>query len=144
MHLTRVLRLGRLVAALTAASGLTSRAIAQQTGSIRGTVTDSASTRGISGAQVSVTIAGTTRGALTNDAGEYTINAVPAGSGTARAQRIGFAPMEGQVTVTAGQTAVLNFVLAASARTLSEVVVVGYGTSNRANVSSAIASVTAE
>jgi TonB-linked SusC/RagA family outer membrane protein len=144
MHLPRALRLVSLVAALIATSGLTSHAFAQQTGSVRGTVTDSASNRGISGAQVTVTVAGTTRGALTNDAGDYTIAGVPVGSGTTRAQRIGFAPMNGQITVSAGQTAVANFVLAASARTLSEVVVVGYGTSNRANVSSAIASVTAE
>jgi TonB-linked SusC/RagA family outer membrane protein len=39
---------------------------------------------------------------------------------------------------------VADFSLVASARTLSEVVVVGYGTSSRQNVSSAIASVTAE
>jgi TonB-dependent SusC/RagA subfamily outer membrane receptor len=47
------------------------------------------------------------------------------------------------VTVTpAGVTA--DFALVASARALSEVVVVGYGTTSRQNVSSAIASVTAE
>jgi hypothetical protein len=108
---------------------------------LRGTVTDSASGRGIGGAQVTVT--GTTRGGLTNDAGAYTIRDVPVGTATVRAQRIGFAPADRQVTVTpAGVTA--DFALVASARTLSEVVVVGYGTSSRQNVSSAIASVTAE
>src|SRR5215203_787666 len=142
MHLTRALRLGGLVAALLATTGLASRATAQQTATVRGTVTDSASNRGISGAQVTVT--GTTRGGLTNDAGEYVIRDVAAGSVRVRAQRIGFAPAEALVTVSAGQTTVANFVLAASARTLSEVVVVGYGTSSRQNVSSAISSVTAE
>src|SRR5215203_906272 len=141
MHLTRALRLGGLVAALLATTGLASRATAQQTATIRGTVTDSASGRGIGGAQVTVT--GTTRGGLTNDAGAYIIRDVPVGTATVRAQRIGFTPANHQVTLTpAGVTA--DFSLVASARTLSEVVVVGYGTSSRQNVSSAIASVTAE
>jgi TonB-linked SusC/RagA family outer membrane protein len=142
MHLTRALRLGGLVAVLLATTGLASRATAQQTGTVRGTVTDSASSRGIGGAQVTVT--GSTRGGLTNDAGEYVIRDVPAGTVTMRVQRIGFTPADAQVTVSAGQSVTANFTLVASARTLSEVVVVGYGTSSRQNVSSAIASVTAE
>jgi TonB-linked SusC/RagA family outer membrane protein len=141
MHVVRLIRSAGLVAALLAATGLVSRASAQQTGTIRGTVTDSASGRGIGGAQVTIT--GTTRGGLTNDAGAYIIRDVPVGTVTVRAQRIGFTPADRQLTVTpAGVTA--DFTLVASARTLSEVVVVGYGTTNRQNVSSAIASVTAE
>ena len=93
------------------------------------------------GAQV--TVAGTQIGALTNDAGEYTIRNVPPGTVTVRAQRIGFTPSDIRVAVTAGATATADFSLVPVARTLSEVVVVGYGTTNRQNVSSAIASVTA-
>ena len=141
MHVVRLVRSVGLVAALLAATGFVSRASAQQTGTIRGTVTDSASGRGIGGAQVTVT--GTTRGGLTNDAGAYIIRDVPVGTVTVRAQRIGFTPVDRQLTVApAGVTA--DFALVASARTLSEVVVVGYGTSSRQNVSSAISSVTAE
>jgi len=141
MHVVRLVRSAGLVAALLAATGFVSRVSAQQTGTIRGTVTDSASGRGIGGAQVTVT--GTTRGGLTNDAGAYIIRDVPVGTVTVRAQRIGFTPVDRQLTVApAGVTA--DFALVASARTLSEVVVVGYGTSSRQNVSSAISSVTAE
>jgi TonB-linked SusC/RagA family outer membrane protein len=141
MHVVRLVRSAGLVAARLAATGFVSRASAQQTGTIRGTVTDSASGRGIGGAQVTVT--GTTRGGLTNDAGAYIIRDVPVGTVTVRAQRIGFTPVDRQLTVApAGVTA--DFALVASARTLSEVVVVGYGTSSRQNVSSAISSVTAE
>ena len=141
MHVVRLIRSAGLVAALLAATGFVSRASAQQTGTIRGTVTDSASGRGIGGAQVTVT--GSTRGSLTNDVGAYIIRDVPVGAATVRAQRIGFTPIDRQVTVTpAGATA--DFALVASARALSEVVVVGYGTTSRQNVSSAIASVTAE
>src|SRR4029079_17455456 len=124
-----------------AAPAVTREAGAQQTGAVRGTVTDSASNRGIAGAQVTIT--GSTRGALTNDAGEYTIRNVPTGSTTVRAQRIGFTPAERRINVAANETVVADLTLAAASRTLSEVVVVVYGTSSRQNVSSAIASVTA-
>ena len=141
MIVARVLRGTALAAIALAASALTQRAHAQQTGTVRGTVTDSASARGIAGAQVTIT--GSTRGGLTNDVGQYTIRDVPPGTITVRAQRIGFTPVDRTVTVTANGTAVADFTLATSARTLSEVVVVGYGTSSRQNVSSAISSVTA-
>ena len=77
-----------------------------------------------------VTVAGTQIGALTNDAGEYTIRNVPPGTVTVRAQRIGFTPSDIRVAVTAGATATADFSLVPVARTLSEVVVVGYGTTN--------------
>src|SRR5690349_12663375 len=142
MRVVRTIHSAGLVAALLAASAFTGRAHAQQTATIRGTVTDSASARGIAGAQVTVT--GSTRGGLTNDAGEYIIRDVPIGTVSLRAQRIGFAPADRQVTLTAAGATGVDFSLVASARTLSEVVVVGYGTASRQNVSSAIASVTAE
>jgi TonB-linked SusC/RagA family outer membrane protein len=141
MHVARVLHRAALVAIALAASAITQQAHSQQTGIDRGTVTDSASARGIAGAQVTIT--GSTRGGLTNDAGEYTIRGVPTGTVTIRAQRIGFAPADRSVTVAANETVVADFTLASSARTLSEVVVVGYGTSSRQNVSSAITSVSA-
>jgi len=125
-------------------SGLAADAQAQS-GSIRGSVLATDSTtpgrRPVPGAQV--TVVGTQLGALTNDAGEYTIRNVPPGTVTVRAQRIGFTPSDIRVAVNAGATATADFALVAVARTLSEVVVVGYGTSSRQNVSSAIASVTA-
>jgi TonB-linked SusC/RagA family outer membrane protein len=145
MHVVRVLCCVTIVAFVGAVRAMDARAQTGQTGTISGSVLVSDSTqpgrRAIAGAQVSVV--GTTLGALTNDAGEYTIRNVPAGTVTVRAQRIGFAPSDTRVTVTSGGTSTAVFGLVPVARTLSEVVVVGYGTSSRQNVSSAIASVTA-
>jgi TonB-dependent SusC/RagA subfamily outer membrane receptor len=111
---------------------------AQQTGTITGTVTDSVGRTPVPGAQI--TIVGTSRGAVTNEQGQYTIRAVPLGNATVNAQRLGFSPQQRRVQVTAGEVTV-NFTMGAVATTLSEVVSVGYGTSSRHEVSSAIASI---
>jgi TonB-linked SusC/RagA family outer membrane protein len=110
-----------------------------QTGVVRGTVLDSASRRPVEG--VAVTISTSNIGALTNDAGVYVIRGVPAGSHTVRAARLGFAAASRQVTVTAGDTATADFEMRAAALNLSQVVVVGYGTANRREVTNSIATV---
>jgi TonB-linked SusC/RagA family outer membrane protein len=112
---------------------------AQATGTIRGTVTDSTNRRGVPGVQL--TIAGTTRGTVTNDNGAYTLTAVPAGAVTIRAQRLGYASQSRSVTVVAGDVVTADFALHPVATVLSAVVSVGYGTASRQDVSSAIASV---
>ena len=117
-------------------------AAAQESGAIRGTVTDSSSGQPIVGAQVTVT--GTTLGTVTGEDGAYTLRNIPARAVTVRAQRIGFAPLERDITLAASDTATVNFALVPIAAQLSEIVVVGYGTTTRQGVSSAIASVGAE
>ncbi|HYD54313.1 MAG TPA: carboxypeptidase-like regulatory domain-containing protein, partial [Gemmatimonadaceae bacterium] len=126
--LARAFLLG--VAALLGAVGT---AQAQSVGSIRGTVTDSTTSQPIPG--VSVVVVGTTRGALTDASGRYVIRGVPAGTASVRAQRIGFAPLTRSTAVAADQEATLDFTMRAQAAVLSEVVVVGYGTRSRAEVS---------
>lgn len=115
---------------------------AQGGGTVRGAVTDSSSGQPIIGAQVTVT--GTTLGTITGEDGRYVLRNVPARAVTVRAQRIGFAPSEHDLTLAANDTATLNFALTPIAAQLSEIVVVGYGTSTRSGVSSAIASVGSE
>ena len=115
---------------------------AQGSGTVRGAVTDSSSGQPIAGAQVTVT--GTTLGTITGEDGRYVLRNVPARAVTLRAQRIGFAPSEQDVTLAASDTATLNFTLIPIAAQLSEIVVVGYGTSTRSGVSSAITSVGSE
>jgi TonB-linked SusC/RagA family outer membrane protein len=115
------------------------RVVAAQTGVIRGTLTDSATGRGIGAAQV--TIPGTTRGVVTDDQGRYTLGGLSAGSIAVSIQRIGFAAAQRRVTVGPGETVTLDVVLRAVATTLNEVVTIGYGTTSRANVTSAIATV---
>lgn len=108
--------------ALSLLTLVSTTAEAQATGSIRGKVLNEAQ-RPISGATVS--IVGTARGGLTNPQGEYVIANVPLGSQTVRAQMIGFARKDMAVTVSSGQPATADFVLATQALSLDEVVVTG-------------------
>jgi TonB-linked SusC/RagA family outer membrane protein len=133
----------RGVLAVVGAAGLSAAlavtAAAQQGGTIHGTITDSVGHAPIAGVQVVVT--GSTRGALTNETGQYTLRDVPPGTVPLTATRLGFSPVQRRVTVTAGGTTTADFALTPIAAVLSEVVSVGYGTSSRHEVSSAIASV---
>jgi len=142
MMLCRLTRGAALAAVILATPLAARRAEAQQTGTIRGVVTDSATQRGVPGAQVIVT--GTSRAALTSDLGVYMLRGVPVGPTSVRVQRLGFASAERRVTVVAGDTVTADFTVRPVAALLSEVVSVGYGSSSRQNVSSAIASVSSE
>ena len=96
---------------------------AQDTGTIRGHVVEAASGRGLSDVQVTVT--GTTRGAVTNANGDFTIDNVPAGAYTVAARRIGYARRVTSVTVSAGQTARADFSLTIAATQLDAIVTTG-------------------
>jgi iron complex outermembrane receptor protein len=123
----RILRIfvGPLALALAAPLGIVAQ---QQTGSIRGTV--SAET-GTPLANVGVTLVGTARTTATNARGEYRLTA-PSGTHTLRARVIGYAALERQVTVVAGETTTVNFQLVASALALSGVTVIGSRTARTA------------
>lgn len=138
----------RLWSALLVAAGclattlVPSSAQAQATGFIKGTVIDSASRRPVDGVQV--VVAGSTLGALTSAGGTYVIRNVPVGTYSVRATRLGFGPAQRSVTVAALDTAVADFTLRAAALNLSQVVVVGYGTANRREVTNAVTTVRSE
>jgi TonB-linked SusC/RagA family outer membrane protein len=134
MKLTRRVVVG-IIAMLTS----TALAHAQQTGTLRGTVTDSAAHSAIAGVQV--TIAGSQLRAVTNTSGQYVIRAVPAGAATVSANRLGYAPVQRTVRVIGGDTLTLNLAINAVSVTLAQVVSVGYGTASRHDVSSAIVSI---
>lgn len=113
------------LAVLTAISFSTT-ASAQETGTgrIAGTVTDSANGRPLS--SVSVSISGTRLGAVTDTAGRYAINAVPAGTHSLETRRIGYAPKQvPDVNVTAGATTTVDLQIMAAALTLEAVVTTG-------------------
>src|SRR5215213_7308267 len=112
-----------LAGGLLSAAGLGAQ---EPTGTITGVVTDSASQAGVPGVRVNVV--GSDLNALTRDDGRYTLLNVPAGLHAIRASRIGFVAQERPVTVVAGQPATVDFVMNPSAVTLTDVVVVGYGT----------------
>ncbi len=114
-------------------------AAAQGTASVTGRVVDSVAAQPISG--VRVTIAGRANGTLTDHDGRYLLQGLAAGPATVRVQRIGFAPAEASVTLIDGGTVTQDFTLPTVATVLSEVVVTGYGTSTREDLSGAVASV---
>jgi TonB-linked SusC/RagA family outer membrane protein len=115
--------------------------VAQGTGRITGTVTGEAR-QPLSDVQVS--IPNTRLGATTNAEGRFTIVGVPAGTHALRAQRLGYTPAAQSVTVRPDATATVTFELTAVPTSLQAVVVTGYTTQQRRDVSDAVSSVRAE
>jgi TonB-dependent starch-binding outer membrane protein SusC len=86
-----------------------------------------------------VVLKGTSIGALTDANGKFTIS-VPQSGGTLLISFIGFVTQE----IPIGTSSVLNVTLKTESLSLNEVVVVGYGTQRRADVTGAISSVSSE
>lgn len=107
-----------------------------QQSQITGKVTDADSGEGIPG--VSVLVKGTTRGAITDLDGNYSI--------AAAAEEILVFSFIGYVTAEqpVANRSVINVGLAVSVQALNEVIVVGYGTQERKEITSAVTSVKAE
>lgn len=110
------------------------------TGVIRGTVQNTA---GAPIPRANVLVEGTRTGAQTGSDGRYVIRVAP-GSYTVRAALIGFAPVTHPARVTGGDTVVVDFQLAQAAVQLTEVVATGYRTQEKASVTGAVTSVTAD
>ena len=94
-----------------------------QTGRVQGQVTDAISGQPLFAAQISVE--GTGLAARTDREGRFSLSPVSAGSRVMIAEAIGYAPQRHMVTVTAGQTTVVDFALVQAALTLDEVIVTG-------------------
>lgn len=88
--------------------------------------------------QVTVQVKGTTRTTITNDAGQFTIEATP--GQTLVLSSVGFASREVEV----GNSATITLSLSQSTQTLEDVVVVGYGRARRVNLTTAQTSVGAK
>jgi TonB-linked SusC/RagA family outer membrane protein len=108
-----------------------------QTGTIRGKVTNDASGLPVSGAVVSFG----SKSAQTRPDGQYTLSGIVAGTDTLRARLIGFTPAARVVTMGAGQTMDVDFALKASAVSLAEIVVTGYGEQRAGNITGAVTQV---
>ena len=99
-------------------------ALAQGTGRISGTVTDSSFGRALSGVQVSVV--GTRLRALSDDEGRYTIPGISAGTYSVEARRLGYSPSTvANVVVAEGGTATANFRMRVAPLTLEAIVTTG-------------------
>ena len=113
-----------------------------QGGTVMGRVTDSLSGQGIAVATVSVV--GTGLSARSGDDGRYRINDVPVGEHTIRLVRIGYSSVTKPVTVLPDQEITVDFALTPRATQLEEVVAIGYGTTERRELTGAVSSVTAD
>jgi len=108
----------------------------QQQGNVTGTVTDK---DGSPLPAVTIVVTGTTLGTLTDVAGNYSIE-IPQGAKTLTFSFIG---METQV-VTIGTQTQINVTMAESAIGLDEVVVIGYGTQKKSDLTGSLSQVTNE
>ncbi len=91
------------------------------TGTIKGKIVDKADGEGIYGA--SITIPGTTIGTATDMNGNFTLSNVPAKQEKISVSIVGYAAASQTVTVTAGQTSVVNLKLGQTTVMASEVIV---------------------
>ncbi|TGE23579.1 SusC/RagA family TonB-linked outer membrane protein [Hymenobacter metallicola] len=123
-----------------AAAGLTTYFFVN--GPVSGRVVD-ANGEGMPG--VTVVVAGTTLGGATNPNGDFLISDVPAGTHTLVISSVGYVTVRTQITVVDGQTTqVGNTTLNEDVQALKEVVVVGYGTQTRQELTTAVTSVNAK
>src|SRR5262245_60428670 len=123
------------------ALGIPISASAQNTGQVTGTVT-SDQRQPLGG--VTVSVQGTALRAVSGADGRYVISNVPEGRQIVQATSIGYAAQNLTLSIAANATSVANFQLVSEAIALGEVVVVGYGTQRREQITGAVASVTAD
>ena len=97
--------------------------VAQNTGTVTGTVRDAVSREPLSAVRVSVEGTGLAQAA--NNVGRYLLLNVPVGQHTIEATRIGYGTSSRTVTVRAGETTVVDFNLREEAIALEAVVVTG-------------------
>jgi TonB-linked SusC/RagA family outer membrane protein len=111
-------------------------------GTIHGRVIDKESGQPVTAAQI--TVVGTSLGALTNNAGQYTINGVTAGQVTVRAARIGYQPQNQVVVVSDNGQVTANFTLDRAVARLEEVVTTATGEQSRREMGNVVATVKAD
>lgn len=121
----------RLVLMMLFAGVLQKNAQAQNL--VSGTVTDS-SGQPLSG--VSVQVKNTAKGTTTNELGTYSINAIS--TDILVFSYVGYQPQE----LTVGNRSTVDINLSSSAATLTDVVVIGYGTANKRDLTGSITTVT--
>jgi TonB-dependent SusC/RagA subfamily outer membrane receptor len=107
-----------------------------QSQTITGKVTDE---KGEALVGVNIILKETSRGTSTNIDGKYTIS-VPGASSQLTFTSVGY----DSKTITVGSQTLINVVLAANAQNLSEVVVIGYGTQRKSDLTGAVSSIKTE
>lgn len=105
---------------------------AQQTTQIHGTVTSAADHTPLPG--VTVVLEGTNNGTTTDGDGNYSLNVIKSSGGTLRFSFLGFV----NKSVSIGDKSVINVILQPSSTQLNELVVTGYTTQKKADLTGAI------
>jgi TonB-linked SusC/RagA family outer membrane protein len=112
-----------------------------QQGTITGTVTD-ANGEPIIGANIF--IEGTTEGTVSDIDGNFTLPVTTVGTLNITASFVGYLKETQPVNVSDGGTSTINFLLVEDLQQLSEVVVIGYGTIKKSDLTGAVSSVKPE
>ncbi|QNH63220.1 SusC/RagA family TonB-linked outer membrane protein [Hymenobacter sediminicola] len=112
--------------------------VSAQNRTISGRITDRQTGEGLPG--VTVLVKGTTNGISTNSDGTYTLSNAPATGGTLVFSSVGYISLERPI----GTENELSIALAPDTKQLSEVVVTGYGTQERRDLTGAITTVKGE
>lgn len=111
-----------------------------QTGSISGKIIDETK---LPVPGVTVQVDGTQKLAITDENGNFKITGLNSGTYTLTAKYIGYTPQKLTAVVGAGNV-VLNFSLQSTSQNLDQIVVVGYGTQTKREVTGSIAKVTGD
>src|SRR5258706_403758 len=140
----------RHVGPILASLAVLAAPLAAQNGSIHGQVIDSVTQQGLAGATVQLVFRSTGlivepgRQTLTDVAGRFTMSDIAPGAVSVKVTRIGFAPQQQEVNVTAGAAADTRFALAPQASILEPVVVTGYGSQRREAITGSVSTVQAD
>lgn len=128
-----------LSATLTLLTFLGSHAVFAQDRKVSGTVVSSTDNMGLPG--VNVTVKGTTSGTVTDADGKYSLELKSASATTTLVfSSIGFGKQE----ITIGSKSVIDVALVDDIKNLSEVVVTGYGSQSKKEITGAVASLDAK
>ena len=112
-----------------------------QTGSVSGIIKDK---KGETLPGVSVSIQGTTQGAITDLDGKFKIDNLAEGKYKLMVSFVGFDSQVKEITIKAGEGAAADFKILESAIGLKEMVVVGYGTTAKKDLTGAVTSVSSK
>ena len=107
---------------------------AQQFSTIRGTVTTS---NGKPAPYISIGLKGKGQGTTSDDNGLYTIHRVKAGTYTIKASAVGIDASEKSVTIVAGETKIIDFVLKENDQALEEITIAGINQKYKVSLPSA-------
>jgi len=129
---------GALVFLATLVSGVAAQQQQQPT-SVTGRITSRESGQPL--AEVRVIAVGTTVFTTSNAEGRFTLRGVPPGTVEVRVLRVGFQEQKRPVTVTAGQTATLDFQLDRTLVVLQEVVTTATGEQRRVELGNSVATI---